>query len=240
MAGTSGTTVLFLDDSGKPSARHASGAVVIGGFAIPSVSVPALSRRIAGAKSRFYWNLGDPGTWEVKAKRTITRKELRRSKNNRFLSEVVRILRELDCTVYTVSINKARMHHAMTLKTTMPLQLQALVEHFSVECRTRDETGIIVSDWSSHDLDAHASKCVSSFVVTRRLPLHPSVYYANSLNSHAIQVADLVAGIRRRVIEGDANLGRIDAELDGIRALPADTGLTTYAGRPYTNRISLF
>ncbi|MXY78926.1 MAG: DUF3800 domain-containing protein [Chloroflexi bacterium] len=165
---------------------------------------------------------------------------MRRSKNSRFLAEVDRINRELDCNVYSVSINKSRMHHDMTLKTTMPLQLQALVEHFAVECGARNETGVIVSDWSSHDLDAHASKSVASFVAARRLPLHPSVYYANSLNSHAIQVADLVAGIRRRVIEGDPNLGPFDAELRAVRALPADRKLTTCAGRPYTNSISLF
>ena len=240
MAGTSGTTVLFLDDSGKPALLDPSKAVVIGGFAIPSASVPALSRRIGGAKSRFYRHLGDPGTWEVKTKRTITRNKWRRSKNSRFLAEVVRILSDLDCTVYSVSINKSRMHHAMTLRTTMPLQLRALVEHFAVECATRDETGLIVSDWSSHDLDAHASKYVASFVSAQRLPLHPGVYYADSLSSHAIQVADLIAGARRRVIEGDGNLQQFDAELGAIRALPADSKLTTHAGRPYTNRISLF
>ena len=240
MAATSGTTVLFLDDSGKPETHDASKAVVIGGFSIASASVPAFSRRIGGAKSRFYPRLGDPSTWEVKARGTVRPHGWKRPKNRRFLAEVIRILSELDCTAYTVSINKSRMHHALTLKTTMPLQLQALVEHFAVECAARDETGLIVSDWSSHDLDAHASKQVASFVSARLLPLHPSVYYANSLSSHPIQVADLVAGIRRRTIEGDTNLRPLDAELAAIRALPADTKLTTHAGRPYTNRITLF
>ncbi len=240
MAATSGTTVLFLDDSGKPALVDPSKAVVIGGFAIPSASVPALSHRIGGAKSRFYPHLGDPGTWEVKATSAIRPYALKRSKKRQFLSEVVRILSEFDCTVYAVSINKSRMHHAMTLRTTMPLQLRALVEHFAVECHARNETGIIVSDWSSHDLDAHASKYVASFVTARRLPLHPGVYYADSLSSHAIQVADLIAGARRRVIEGDRNLQQFDAELGAIRALPVDAQRVTHTGRPYTNRISLF
>lgn len=81
---------------------------------------------------------------------------------------------------------------------------------------------------------------MASFVTARSLPLHPSVYYANSLSSHAIQVADLVAGIRRRAIEGDSNLQRLDAELGAIRALPTDTKRVTHTGRPYTNRITLF
>ena len=230
--------VLFLDDSGKPGARDSTKAVVIGGFSIPSENVPPLSRRIAGAKSRFYPTRGDPANWEIKATRTLVPNAWRRSKNRQFLAEAMRILGDLDCTVYTVSIDKRRLMHSMELRTTVPLQLQALVEHFSVECTTWHETGLIVSDWSNHDLDAHASQSVGSFVVSRRLPLHPTVYYANSLNSHPIQVADLIAAVRRRAIEGDANLEPLDDQLAAITGLDR-IAATTHAGRPYTNRIVL-
>ncbi len=127
----------------------------------------------------------------------------------------------------------------MTLNTTLPLQFQALVEHFAAECTAMRETGLIVSDWSTHRLDSHASRCVASFVISRRLPLHPSVYYASSLSSHAIQVADLVAGVRRRAIEGDANMQPLDTNLATIRALSTGAMATTHTGRPYTNRIAL-
>ncbi len=160
-------------------------------------------------------------------------------KNRRFLAEVVRILRQLSCTVYTVSIDKRRLNHAMTLSTTLPLQLQVLVEHFAAECALMRETGLIVSDWSTHRLDAHASRCVATFVISRRLPLHPSVYYANSLTSHAIQAADLVAGVRRRAVEGDVNMKLLDTNLASIRALSASAVATTHTGRPYTNSIPL-
>ena len=235
------TRVLFLDDSGKPSPRDTTEAVVIGGFSIPSAKVPALDRMVAGAKSRFYpdQSRGNPGKWELKARRIITPDAWQRSKNHLFVTEVMRILGQLDCTVYTVSIDKRRMYHDMTLEKTMPLQLQALIEHFSVECREHDETGLIVSDWSNHALDAHASKCVATFVVTRRLPMHPSVYYANSKTSHAIQIADLVAGIRRRAVEGDANLQPIDDALAAIRTLPDPAPARTHTGRTYNNRIPL-
>ena len=236
---SSSTRVLFLDDSGKPSFQDATRAVVIGGFSIPSADVPILSRRIAGAKSHFYAERGDPGKWEVKAIRTIRRDFWSRSKNRNFLAEVVRILNQLQCTVYTVSIDKCRMHHPMTLKTTMPLQLQVLVEHFAVECGALGEMGLIVSDWSSHGLDAHASKSVASFVITRQLPLHPTVYYANSLSSHAIQIADLVAGTRRRAIEGDPNLQQLDTDLAAIRVLATSEVHETHTGRLYANRISV-
>ena len=122
----------------------------------------------------------------------------------------------------------------------MPLQLQALVEHFAVECAEHRETGLIVSDWSNHHDDAHASKCVGSFVTSRRLHLHPSVYYANSLTTQAIQVADLIAGIRRRVVEGDVRLAAIDRTMAATRNLSDRPGLITAGGRRYTNQIVLF
>ena len=238
MPNRTSSRVLFLDDSGKPGARDSTKAVVIGGFSIASENVPTLSRRIAGAKSRFYPNRGDPANWEVKATRTLVPNAWKRSKNRQFLAEAMRILSDLDCTVYTVSIDKRQLIHTMELRTTVPLQIQALVEHFSVECTTRHETGLIVSDWSNHDIDAHASQSVGSFVISRRLPLHPTIYYANSLNSHPVQVADLIAAVRRRAIEGDANLQPLDNQLAAITG-SHHIAATTHAGRRYTNRIVL-
>ena len=232
--------VLFLDDSGKPEQSHPSRALVFGGFSIPSAQVPALSRRMAGAKARFYPGRGDPALWELKSYYLIKPNPWRRRKNRDFVDEAARIIRESGGTVYTVSFNKRRMHHPMTLKTTMPLQLQALVEHFAIECAEHRETGLIVSDWSNHHDDAHASKCVGSFVTSRRLPLHPSVYYANSLTTQAIQVADLIAGVRRRVVEGDVRLAGINRRLAATRTLPECPGLITSGGRTYSTQIELF
>jgi hypothetical protein len=61
------TRILYLDDSGKPDALHQSGAVVIAGFAIDSDLYATLSRRVIGAKSRFYPSRGGPQSWEVKS-----------------------------------------------------------------------------------------------------------------------------------------------------------------------------
>lgn len=232
--------VLFVDDSGKPATRDSTRAVVIGGFSIGVGNVPTLSRRIMGAKGRFFPGRGHPADWEIKATMTITPNPWNRRKNREFVAEVASILGQLDCTVYAASIDKARMYHQMGLRTTTPLLLQGLAEHFAVECAYHDGTGLVVSDWSTHALDAHASGCVASFVASRRLQLHPSVYYANSMTTQAIQVADLVAGISRRFVEGDARLQAAGEGLLDIRTLPEGTGATTHTGRSYTNRISLF
>ena len=178
------------------------------------------------------------GSW--KSSYIVKPNPWKRRKNRDFVDETIRIVEQAGGTAYTVSIDKRRMHHPMTLNTTMPLQLQALVEHFAVECAEHRETGLIVSDWSSHHHDAHASKCVGSFIMSRRLPLHPSVYYANSLTTPTIQVADLIAGVRRRVVEGDGRLVTLNRRMAATRTLPHSPGLVTDRRHRYTNQIELF
>ena len=63
---------------------------------------------------------------------------------------------------------------------------------------------------------------------------------ANSLTTQAIEVADLVAAIRRRVVEGDTRLSTLDRDLASIRTLTDGSAATTHAGRSYTNQIVLF
>ena len=234
------TRVLFLDDSGKPDANHPSAAVVIAGFSIPADAVPTLSRRVLGAKSSAFPQRGQPAAWEVKAGDVIKPNPWKRAKNRAFASELIRIVGSLGGTVYSVAIEKAKMNHAMTLTQTMPLQLQVLVEHFEAECRFHNETGMVVADWSSHHADQHASNCVASFVASRRLNLHPSVYYASSLVTPPIQVADLIAGTRRRLVEGDTSLADFDRQMERTRSVASGRASATITGRPYRTKIQLF
>ena len=230
--------MLFLDDSGHPAPRHDSRAVVVGGFSIESTSVQTLSRRISGAKGRFFPDRGQPARWEIKASETIRPNRWNRQKNRSLVNEVVRILQDLKCTTYTASVDKTQLRHPMQQRTTMPLQLQALVEHFAVECSLFGETGLVVMDRSNHSIDAHASHCVASYVTSHDLPLHPTVYYADSVTSQAIQLADLIAGSRRRVVEGDAALRTLDKTLAALGPSALGSELT-HARRRWTNQIVL-
>ena len=64
------------------------------------------------------------------------------------------------------------------------------------------------------------------------------MYYANSHSSEAIQVADLVAAIRRRVAEGDQQLAGVDLQLASIQRTLCP-GLTVRR-RKFTNWFTLF
>ena len=194
--------------------------------------VAAINRRLAGAKGGIFPDRGRPSRWEVKAAHMIRPHLWKRPRNQQLAGEIVAILRGLDCTVYTASISKARMNHRMTQRTTMPLQLQALIEHFAVECAQHLAMGVIVMDRSNHTIDAHASHCAASYVVSLDLPLHPTVYYADSVTSQPVQISDLISGVRRRVLEGDTSLGALRPE---DHSWPP-----THTGRRWTNRIALF
>ena len=233
------TRFLFLDDSGHPAPNYGSGAVVIGGVSVASGDVAALSRRLLGAKARFFPGRGQPAGWEIKAAETIRPNRWNRSKNRALVTEVVAILQGLSCTTYTASITKSRMKHAMLLRATLPLQIQCLMEHFAVECDYRGEVGVVVMDHSERSLETHTSRCAASQIASVGLPLHAAVYYADSVVSQAIQAADLVAGTRRRVVEGDTNLGPLAASLAALRPA-ALTARRTHAARPWTNEITLF
>lgn len=232
------TRILFVDDSGKPDAAHTSLAVVIAGFAIEADAYPVLSRRILGAKKAYFPNRGVPAAWEIKSTDIIKPNPWRRAKNRNFCREVARLLKTMDGTCFSVTLDKKRMHHPMTLATSMPLQLQALVEHFDAECKAMGRMGMIVSDWSAHHHDQHASRCVATFVASRGLQVHPGVYYASSHGSEGIQICDLLAGVRRRAAEGDSNLTALDNDLCSIRAV-TNVGATVQ-GRAFGNRIDLF
>ncbi len=232
------TRILYIDDSGKPEQQHASRAVVLAGFAIDAEAYPTLSRRILGAKGAFYPGRGVPQKWEIKSPEIIKPNPWKRRKNRRFCDEIARLLRVVGATVYSVTIDKTTLKHPMTLATSMPLQLQLLAEHFATECQALQRTGLLVSDWSGHQHDQHASQCVASFVASSGLPLHPAVYYGSSHSIEGIQVADLIAGIGRRATEGDGNLAALDTTLAAIKAV--HVAVRTCKGRPHSNRISPF
>lgn len=233
------TRMLFLDDSGHPAPNYGSDAVVIGGVAVASGDVTALNRRLLGAKARIFAGRGQPSSWEIKATDTIRPNRWNRSKNRALVAEVVRILRGLGCTTYTAAITKSRMKHPMSQRTTMPLQVQCLVEHFAVECSLYGEVGVVVMDRSEQALDSHTSRCAASYIASQGLSLHPGVYFADSVASQAIQAADLVAGTRRRAVEGDPNLQVLARTLAALRPAALAGGIT-HTFRPWANEITLF
>ena len=100
------------------------------------------------------------------------------------------------------------------------------------------------SDWSNRQLDNHAHTTsrepTASYAASNRLNIHPGVYYASSHTAQAIQAADLIAGIRRRVLEGDQRLAADGHRLTSLSTIPGGSAYRIHAWRTYTNQILLF
>ena len=65
------------------------------------------------------------------------------------------------------------------------------------------------------------------------------MYYADSVTSQPVQIADLISGVRRRVIEGDTSLRAVDSSFGALRP-DAQHWPATHTGRQWSNRIALF
>jgi hypothetical protein len=234
------TRVLFLDDSGKPDLKNASAFTVIAGMSIPSEAVGAFTRRVSGAKGRLVPKRGRPSEWELKTTDFLKPNPWNRAANRDLVFEMLRITRELGGTVYSAAICKARMKNPMAIRQSSWLLVQGIVEHFAAECSALEATGLIVSDWSRHALDEHISNCVAGHVASKNLPLHPSVYYASSKATVAIQVADLLAGATRMLYEGARHLAALDERMSKVRAVPQGRQVLTHRGYPHKTKILLF
>ena len=63
---------------------------------------------------------------------------------------------------------------------------------------------------------------------------------SGKVRSLGLQAADLIAGVRRRMVEGDGRLVTLNHRMAATRTLPHRPGLITGHGRSYTNQIELF
>lgn len=175
-----GARLLFLDDSGKPDANHASKAVVVGGFAIDADLYPTLSRRVLGAKASHFAKRGQPQAWELKSSMLVKPNPWKRATNRRFCDEVARILGSVGATVFSTTLDKSRLKHPMALTTSMPLQLQSLVEHFDVECKAMSRVGMVfptgpTTFWTSMRVNASpVSRPPSALPCTPLCTTHPA------------------------------------------------------------------
>lgn len=199
--------ILYLDDSGKIHAHDASKVVVFAGFSIDESAWHAVLRQITGAKANFFASRGNPHSWEIKSTDFLTKNNWNRAYKRRFCFELPNILKKNGCHVYVASMEKANAVGSLDESKFVPLAFQRLVAKFHHEITSKNTTGSVVCDWSTHKLDQHITQCVSSMVVAKGLwELHGGVTYGSSHALCHLQTADLIAGAFRRVLEGDNRL----------------------------------
>jgi hypothetical protein len=216
--------ILYLDDSGKIHPNDPSKVVVFAGFSVDEESWYDLIRKIAGAKAKCFPERGSPNSWEAKSVNLIAPERWKKKKNRRFCNCVPLILRETGCYVYCVSMEKSKATDALVEEKFAPLAFQRLIAKFNQEVNAADNTGSIVCDWSTHQMDRHLTSCVTAMTVSRyMMRLRGAITYGSSEALPTLQIADLIAGAMRRSLEGAAELDELAGKFRELRfAMPGE------------------
>ena len=212
--------LLYLDDSGKIHVNDPCKVAVIAGFSVPVGNWHRLVRHISGAKGKLLPSRasGNPNAWEIKSGDFVDQQKWQRAKNRNLCFELVEILKRNNCYVYSVSIDKAKATGDLDANKFVPLMIQRLAARFHDQVRSEGSTGMIVLDWSTHQLDEHVTRCVSSMVATQKLnELIGGVTYGSSHALPPLQVADLIASVMRRDAEGEPHIYDLAEALKSLR-----------------------
>jgi hypothetical protein len=230
---------LYLDDSGKIHKNDATKFFVLAGFSIDEGSWHAVVRQINGAKGAFFPNKGKPYDWEMKSIDFLPHNPWNRAVRRRLCFEVIRILKDNNCHIYAISMEKAKALDALDETKFFPLAFQRLVAKFNGEIIEAATTGSIVCDWSTYKMDHHISNCVTGMIIKNNMALlRGGVTYGSSASLAVLQVADLIAGTIRRSLEGQNHLDELTARMRELRYAPP--GIMDAFGYPIDSFSKLF
>lgn len=208
---------LYLDDSGKVHPNDSTTFAVLGGFSVDLSRWHTLCRQISGAKSRYFPKRG-PHEWEVKSIDFLPENAWSRRSRRELCLELLDILRRNQCHTYVVYLEKSKAVSTPAESTLVPLMVQRLLLKYLAELESQGTSGMVISDWSTHQLDHHISECVQSMVASRQLTkLVGGVTYGSSASLSALQVCDLIASGYRRSLEGAEHLVDLRRAIDRLR-----------------------
>ncbi len=206
--------ILYLDDSGKIHPNDPAKVAVFAGFAVAEDNWHRLVRQLNGAKSSHFPARGKPNDWEVKSDDFLTTNNWLRAKKRNFCFELVSILDRNGCKVYSMSLEKAKAKDPLEEDKFVPLMIQRLIGRYHDQLATSGQTGSVVCDWSTHQMDHHITRCVSAMAVTQAMDaLRGGVTYGSSAGLPPLQVADIIASTFRRHAEGQPHVTDFAAAL---------------------------
>lgn len=211
--------ILYLDDSGKIHPNAHGNVAVFAGFSIPEDRWHKFVRQVNGMKASIYPNRGDgkPNSWELKSADFLTVNSWQRAKARKLCFELARSLYANNCYVYSISPDKRKVTDALVEEKFVPLMLQRLISYFHDQVANSRNTGSIVLDASTHEMDKHVTKCISSMVVTRQMTeLRGGVTYGGSDALPPLQVADIIASAFRREAEGEPHVADLVTEFRNL------------------------
>ena len=207
--------ILYLDDSGKIHPNAPGNVAVFAGFSIPENRWHQFVGQVNGIKASIYPTRADgkPNSWEIKSADFLTVNSWQRAKARKLCFELARSLYANNCHVYSISLDRRNLTDLPVEEKFVPFMLQRLIFTFHDQVANHRGTGSVVLDASTHEMDHHITKCISSMVVTRQMTeLVGGVTYGGSAALPPLQVADIIASAFRREAEGEPHVTDLVAE----------------------------
>ena len=168
-----------------------------------------LVRQVSAAKRRWFPGRGEgnPHEWEAKSADFLLPNAWNRAKNRKFCFELAAILQQNRCYVYSISMEKAKAKDPLVEEKFVSLMLERLVGKFYDQVVSDRETGSVVMDWSTHQMDHHITRCISAMTAVKAMDaLRGGVSYGSSAALPPLQVADIIASTIRRDAEGQPHV----------------------------------
>jgi len=220
--------ILYLDDSGKIHPNDPSKVAVFAGFTVDENNWHRLVRQITGAKVKFF-PTRKPHEWEFKSTDFLTPDDWNRAKRRKFCLELVEILGRNGCRVYSLSLEKAKAIDPLEEEKFVPLMLSRLVGKFNKQLEDTNQTGSVVCDWSTHQMDHHITRCVSAMAVVGAMDrLRGGVTYGSSAALPPLQLADIIASTFRRHAEGQPHIAPLASALRQLQYSSGSPGDMLY------------
>ena len=209
--------MLYLDDSGKLHPNDPAQVVAFAGFSVREDRWHQLIRQISGLK-RQYDPKRKPNDWEMKSHDFLTPIQWQRAKKRKFCFDLAYILGRNGCRVHAITLEKSKAKDALTEEKFVPMMLQRLIGKFHYQVEGDGDTGSVVMDWSTHELDHHVTQCVISMTVVQRMDaLVGGVSYGSSAALPPLQVADILASTFRRSAEGQPHIAELATAFRGLQ-----------------------
>lgn len=214
---------LYLDDSGKVHANDPTPVAAFAGFAVHENAWHGVLRQIAGAKAHWFPKRGKPHEWEAKSADFLTPNSWLRAKNRHFCFELANILERNGCLVFCMTLEKAKAKDELLEEKFVPLMLQRLIAKYDDFLTSTDQTGAVVMDWSTHQLDTHVTQCVTAMTVAHAMErVRGGVSYGSSTALPTLQAADIIASALRRDAKGQPHVASFATRLRELCYLRPD------------------
>ncbi len=191
--------LVFIDESGFPRASDPNLFCTLAAVALPAKKERDFCRELFNLKKR-YWHVDNPHDFEIKGRLLLNVSGLRHPKKQNFVDEVMHLCKRYDIVVFATARERPLVE-IMTGVDDQPLSLmyQFLLERINLYMLQNfpDRRGVLFFDSQNEKENRKTALRITNFLYRgwgkEFEHIVPTPFFADSVVTAGIQVADLVA-----------------------------------------------